>query len=61
MTLGFASDMEYRKLALDTLNQRFTQTPVDTFYYHPSMHKACFTLPKAMQETLDSLQNITAP
>lgn len=61
MTLGFASDVHYRDLALDTLNQRFAQTPIHTSYYHPSMHKACFTLPKAMQENLDSLQNITAP
>lgn len=61
MTLGFASDTEYRNLTLDILNQRFAQTPIQTFYYHPSMHKACFALPKAMQETLDSLQNITAP
>ena len=61
MTLGFASDIEYRNLTLDTLNQRFAQTPIHTFYYHPSMHKASFILPKAMQEILDSLQNITSP
>lgn len=61
MTLGFASDIKYRNLALDTLNQRFAQTSIETFYYHPGMHKACFTLPKSMQEILLSIQNITAP
>ncbi|MDR2539173.1 MAG: polyamine aminopropyltransferase [Chlamydiales bacterium] len=59
MTLGFASDTEYRNLTLDVLHQRFVQTPIQTSYYHPSIHQACFILPKAMQETLHSLQNIT--
>lgn len=60
MTLGFASDVsEYRNLSLDMLNKRFAQTPIKTFYYYPSMHKASFVLPKTMQESLDSLQNIT--
>lgn len=60
MTLGFASDVDYCNLTLEMLNQRFAQTSIKTFYYHPGMHKACFTLPKSMQETLHSIQNITA-
>lgn len=53
MALGWAShSLRPRHESSDTIAARFQAAPVATRYYTPDIHKACFALPKYVQDLI---------
>lgn len=54
MTLGWASHSPRpRSETLETIQARFDAAPFATRYYTPEIHRACFALPKFVQDMLN--------
>ncbi len=51
MTVGWASDSDYRNVTQAELESRLQNVQGDLKYYTPAVHKASFALPKFIQNT----------
>lgn len=53
MAFGWATDNgELRRLPLDTLASRYSQSAIRTRYYTPAVHQGAFALPRYLEERL---------
>ena len=58
MTFAWGStDAEYRKLALETLRQRFAGSGIVTRYYNPEIHQGAFALPQYVLQAVNKPSN----
>ena len=53
MTFAWGSnELAMRDIDVDTLNQRYDASGIDTLYYTPDIHKASFALPKYVVDAI---------
>ncbi|SEJ79336.1 polyamine aminopropyltransferase [Pseudomonas sp. NFR16] len=58
MTFAWGStNTQYRKLALDTLRQRFAGSGIVTRYYNPEIHLGAFALPQYVLQAVSKSSN----
>ncbi|MRI33361.1 polyamine aminopropyltransferase [Endozoicomonas sp. OPT23] len=56
MTFAWGSDNhEARKLPLDVITQRFAASGIETRYYTPAIHQACFALPAYVEQAINKV------
>ncbi|WP_395374050.1 polyamine aminopropyltransferase [Marinicella sp. W31] len=55
MTFAWAShNTDIRSQSIDLIAERFEQAAINTRYYNPGIHTACFALPQYVQEAIQS-------
>jgi spermidine synthase len=58
MTFAWGStNRDYRKLSLETLNQRFIGSGIVTRYYNPAIHQGAFALPQYVLQAINKPAN----
>jgi spermidine synthase len=52
MAFGFASDINYQNIKIETIQSRFKASNLKMKYYNPYIHKAAFAMPEYIKDML---------